>query len=36
MQRGDLFSAGVFAAAGAAILIASLRMDRLTERGIEA
>jgi len=36
MQRGDLTSAGVFAAAGAAILIASLRMDRLTDRGIEA
>jgi putative tricarboxylic transport membrane protein len=36
MHRGDLTSAGVFAAAGAAILIASLRMDRLTDRGIEA
>jgi Ca2+/Na+ antiporter len=35
-NRGDLLGAGVFAAAGAAILIASLRMDRLTERGIEA
>ena len=35
MQRGDLLGAGVFAAAGAAILIASVRMDRLTERGIE-
>lgn len=34
-NRGDLLGAGVFAAAGAAILIASLRMDRLTERGIE-
>jgi putative tricarboxylic transport membrane protein len=36
MQRGNLVSAGVFAAAGAAILIASVRMDRLTDRGIEA
>jgi hypothetical protein len=35
MQRGDLTSAGVFAAAGAAILVASLRMDRLADRGIE-
>jgi hypothetical protein len=34
-SRDDLLSAGVFAAVGAAILIASLRMDRLTERGIE-
>ena len=34
-NRGDLLGAGVFAAAGAAILIASVRMDRLTERGIE-
>jgi hypothetical protein len=34
-SRDDLLSAGAFAAAGAAILIASLRMDRLTERGIE-
>jgi len=36
MRRGDLLDAGVFAAAGAAILVASLRMDRLTDRGIEA
>jgi putative tricarboxylic transport membrane protein len=36
MPRGDLTSAGVFAAVGAAILIGSLRMDRLTDRGIEA
>lgn len=36
MHRGDLTSAGVFAAVGAAILIASLRMDRLSDRGIEA
>ena len=35
MQRGDLLGAGVFAAAGTAILVASLRMDRLTDRGIE-
>jgi len=35
MQRGDLISAGVFATVGAAILIGSLRMDRLTDRGIE-
>ena len=35
-RRDELLSAGVFAAAGAAILIASLRMDRLTDRGIEA
>jgi Ca2+/Na+ antiporter len=35
MQRADLISAGVFAAAGAAILVASLRMDRLADRGIE-
>jgi len=35
-NRGDLLGAGVFAAAGTAILIASVRMDRLTERGIEA
>ena len=34
-RRDELLSAGVFAAAGAAILIASLRMDRLTDRGIE-
>ena len=34
-NRGGLLGAGVFAAAGAAILIASVRMDRLTERGIE-
>jgi len=36
MRRGDLLDAGVFAAAGAAILVASLRMDRLTDRGIQA
>jgi putative tricarboxylic transport membrane protein len=36
MHRGDLLGASVFAAAGAAILIASVRMDRLTDRGIEA
>ena len=35
MQRGDLLGAGVFAAAGTAILVASLRMDRLADRGIE-
>ena len=35
MRRGDLTSACVFAAAGTAILIASLRMDRLADRGIE-
>jgi hypothetical protein len=35
-RRDELQSAGVFAAAGAAILIGSLRMDRLTDRGIEA
>jgi Ca2+/Na+ antiporter len=34
-RRDDLLSAGVFGAAGAAILIASVRMDRLTDRGIE-
>jgi putative tricarboxylic transport membrane protein len=34
-RRDELLSAGVFAAAGAAILIGSLRMDRLTDRGIE-
>jgi putative tricarboxylic transport membrane protein len=36
MHRGDLLGASAFAAAGAAILIASVRMDRLTDRGIEA
>jgi putative tricarboxylic transport membrane protein len=35
-RRDELLSAGVFAAAGAAILMASLRMERLTDRGIEA
>lgn len=35
-RRDELLSAGVFAAAGTAILVASLRMDRLTDRGIEA
>ncbi len=35
-RRDELLSAGVFAAAGAAILIGSLRMDRLADRGIEA
>ncbi len=34
-RQGDLAGAGVFALAGAAILAASWRMDRLTDRGIE-
>jgi hypothetical protein len=35
-RRDELLNSGVFAAAGAAILVASLRMDRLESRGIEA
>lgn len=35
MQRQDLLGAGVFAAVGTAILVASLRMDRLSDRAIE-
>lgn len=34
--RDERLDAAIFAAAGAAILVASWRMDRLTDRGIEA
>jgi len=34
-RRDELVNASVFAALGAAILVASWRMDRLTDRGIE-
>lgn len=36
MRRAELLGAGVFTAAGTAILVASLRMDRLADRAIEA
>jgi putative tricarboxylic transport membrane protein len=35
-RRDELLNAGVFAALGAVILIASWRMDRLADRGIDA
>ena len=36
MRRDELLNAGVFGVLGAVILVASWRMDRLTDRGIDA